>query len=299
MSGAYYNEHDPFAAEWLRNLIFFGHIAPGDVDERSIEDVCADDLKGYAQHHFFAGIGVWSYALRQAGWPDDRPVWTASCPCPPFSSAGKKKQCPECAGQSSSLALDELASSYAAHATTHGLPMAATSGPKFGASASVALTASLASRYRALTDGCGSTLFAHRWKCWATPLAYSIPALRATAPHISGKGSTGAPSKADAWSTPRANKRGFPDAHGSREGPLVSGYNTPRATDGSNGGPNQSGGALPADVALAGWPTTTTRTERVRQSARKDGRNSLRTTASWATPNATDCESAAALNRLA
>lgn len=87
--GAYYNENDPFAAEWLRALIFFGHIAPGDVDERSIEDVSADDLRGYAQHHFFAGIGVWSYALRQAGWPDDRPVWTGSCPCQPFSAAGK------------------------------------------------------------------------------------------------------------------------------------------------------------------------------------------------------------------
>ena len=60
MSGAYYNEHDPFAAEWLRRLILFGHIAEGDVDERSIEDVNPDDLKGYDQCHFFAGIGVWS-----------------------------------------------------------------------------------------------------------------------------------------------------------------------------------------------------------------------------------------------
>jgi DNA (cytosine-5)-methyltransferase 1 len=89
MKGAYYNENDPFAAEWLRALIGEGHIAPGDVDERSIEDICPSDLEGYAQHHFFAGIGVWSYALRRAGWPDDRPVWTGSCPCQPFSSAGK------------------------------------------------------------------------------------------------------------------------------------------------------------------------------------------------------------------
>jgi DNA (cytosine-5)-methyltransferase 1 len=35
---------------------------------------------GYTQCHFFAGIGVWSYALRRAGWPDDREVWTGSCP---------------------------------------------------------------------------------------------------------------------------------------------------------------------------------------------------------------------------
>jgi DNA (cytosine-5)-methyltransferase 1 len=87
--GAYYNEIEPFAAQWLRNLIAAGHIAPGDVDERSIEDVYPDDLRGYTQCHFFAGIGVWSYALRRAGWPDDRPVWTGSCPCQPFSSAGK------------------------------------------------------------------------------------------------------------------------------------------------------------------------------------------------------------------
>lgn len=86
---AYYNEIDPYAADWLRNLIAAGHIAPGDVDERSIEDVYPDDLRGYTQCHFFAGIGVWSYALRLAGWPDDRPVWTGSCPCQPFSAAGK------------------------------------------------------------------------------------------------------------------------------------------------------------------------------------------------------------------
>lgn len=86
---AYYNEFDPFAAEWLRELIKEGHIAPGDVDERSIVDVRPADLAGYGQCHFFAGIGVWSLALRGAGWADDRPVWTGSCPCQPFSAAGK------------------------------------------------------------------------------------------------------------------------------------------------------------------------------------------------------------------
>ncbi|HCE8948594.1 TPA: DNA cytosine methyltransferase [Morganella morganii] len=86
---AYYNEIDPFAAQWLRNLIASGHIAPGVVDERSIEDVTPDDLRGFTQCHFFAGVGVWSLALRRAGWTDDKPVWTGSCPCQPFSAAGK------------------------------------------------------------------------------------------------------------------------------------------------------------------------------------------------------------------
>jgi len=88
LNSAYYNEIDPFAAQWLRNLIEANLIAPGEVDERSIEDVRPDDLRGFTQCHFFAGIGGWSYALRLAGWPDDEPVWTGSCPCQPFSVAG-------------------------------------------------------------------------------------------------------------------------------------------------------------------------------------------------------------------
>jgi DNA (cytosine-5)-methyltransferase 1 len=87
----YYNEIDPYAAQWLRNLIDAGHIARGDVDERSIVDVRSGELAGYTQCHFFAGIGGWSVALRLAGWSDDRPVWTGSCPCQPFSAAGAGK----------------------------------------------------------------------------------------------------------------------------------------------------------------------------------------------------------------
>ena len=87
----YYNEFNPWKAHQLRLLIKQGLIPYGHVDERSITDVRPSDLSGYTQRHFFAGIGGWSLALRLAGWPDDRPVWTASCPCNPYSNAGKKK----------------------------------------------------------------------------------------------------------------------------------------------------------------------------------------------------------------
>ena len=85
---AYYNEIDPYAAQWLRNLMAEGWITKGDVDERSIEDVRPNELAGYDRLHFFAGVAVWDYALNQAGW-GRREVWTGSCPCQPFSAAGK------------------------------------------------------------------------------------------------------------------------------------------------------------------------------------------------------------------
>mgnify|MGYP000398042743 CR=1 FL=1 len=87
----YYNDNEKSAVAWLKELIKNGVIPPGDVDERSIKDVQPSDLKGYTQCHFFAGIGGWSEALRIAGWPADRPVWTGSCPCQPLSVAGLGK----------------------------------------------------------------------------------------------------------------------------------------------------------------------------------------------------------------
>lgn len=87
----YYNEHDKNAAKWLRGLIKEGLIPNGHVDERSITDVRPHEIEQYAQQHFFAGIGGWSLALRLAGWPEDKPVRTGSCPCQPFSSAGSRR----------------------------------------------------------------------------------------------------------------------------------------------------------------------------------------------------------------
>jgi DNA (cytosine-5)-methyltransferase 1 len=88
---AYYNEIEPHAAAWLRNLIAVGEIPDGHVDERSIVDVRASDLAGYGQCHFFAGIGIWARALSDADWPDGRRVWTGSPPCQPLSGAGQRQ----------------------------------------------------------------------------------------------------------------------------------------------------------------------------------------------------------------
>jgi DNA (cytosine-5)-methyltransferase 1 len=87
----YYNDNDSFSVKWLKALIAEGLIPEGDVDDRSITEIKPSELDGYVQCHFFAGIGGWPYALRLSGWPEDRPVWTGSCPCQPFSVAGKGK----------------------------------------------------------------------------------------------------------------------------------------------------------------------------------------------------------------
>lgn len=88
---AYYNDNERFVCRWLRGLVADGSLPPGNVDERPIESVSAADLVGYDQCHFFAGIGGWPLALSMAGWPDEVPVWTGSCPCQPLSGAGLRR----------------------------------------------------------------------------------------------------------------------------------------------------------------------------------------------------------------
>lgn len=87
----YYNGNDKKSYIWLWKLIEAGLIPYGFVDNRSIADIKGEQLSEFTQCHFFAGIGGWPLALHLAGVPETERVWTGSCPCQPFSSAGKRK----------------------------------------------------------------------------------------------------------------------------------------------------------------------------------------------------------------
>jgi DNA (cytosine-5)-methyltransferase 1 len=86
-----YNETDPFCCAWLSNLMDAGMIRPGTISDKSIVELTTAEVKQYDLAHFFAGIAGWDYALTLAGWRwSGGAIWTGSCPCQPFSSAGKQ-----------------------------------------------------------------------------------------------------------------------------------------------------------------------------------------------------------------
>ena len=127
-------------------------------------------------------------------------------------------------------------------------------------------------------EGLGSTLYSMTWKPQVTPARRLLFRVRASVRRTSGIDCIGedsiSPALLASWVSPAARDwkdSGAdikPRADGSerfdqlpRQANLA-GWNTPRATDGSNGGPNQGGGALPPDAHLAGWPTTSCNNDR-------------------------------------
>lgn len=244
---AYYNEFDPFAAQWLRNLIKAGHIADGEVDERSIVDVEPSDLRGFTQCHFFAGIGGWSLALRMAGWPDSRPVWTGSPPASPSAQQASNSE----------------------QTTSDTLPPSGSNSLK-PVDLSESLGSKLQQRLKKMT---GSTLYKTHWRKKATPQGRSFYQLVASVPRTSGKDS-GLWLKG--WATPTANDfkgsgptvirkdgkdRTYDRLDYAAEQGLINPWPTPTASDGSGGG--QAKRALNPErsndlndfVMLSGWPT--------------------------------------------
>jgi DNA (cytosine-5)-methyltransferase 1 len=172
---AYYNEIDPHAADWLEQLIGAGLIAPGVVDRTIDPGRAASDVRGFTQCHWFAGIGGWSLAFRLAGFPDDRPGWSASLPCQPFSVA--------------SVHPDTAAKGQAddRHLLPVSLPLVAECRPPiiFGEQVETQL------------NGDGSTKHSGRWKILATPAGRPLCQLSLSARDMSESGFRG-------WPTPAA-----------------------------------------------------------------------------------------------
>lgn len=57
----FYNEIDPYAAQWIRNLSAAGHIPGGTVDIRSITELTYEDTIHHAQAHLLRrhrGLGT-------------------------------------------------------------------------------------------------------------------------------------------------------------------------------------------------------------------------------------------------
>lgn len=235
----FYNEISPFAAKWLRNLSEAGLIASGHVEETPIEKLKADQLTGIERAHFFAGIGGWDYALKLAGWPEEWPVWTGSCPCQPFSSAGKQ------GGGNKTSAISG--------------PISANSSPHD------ALQLFLENRLRAALDVNGSPEYVLTWKLWDINSGPPICALRASARRTSDNAFSG-------WPTPTINDTGINETARKGSDSLsvaanLAGWSTPSsrdwkdspgmATEGTNpdGSKRKRLDQLPRQAQLAGWAT--------------------------------------------
>jgi len=84
-----YTDIEPFCCEVLRARVADGGLLPGDVWERDVRTLTADELKPYTQVHLFCGIGASPLGLRRAGWPSDLSIVTGGFPCQDISTAGK------------------------------------------------------------------------------------------------------------------------------------------------------------------------------------------------------------------
>lgn len=238
-AAAYYNEIDPFAAQWLRNLIAAGHIAPGEVDERSIEDVTPDDLRGFTQCHFSPGSA--SGPIPSAS-PDGLTI--ARCGLAPARASLSARQAKEM-----------------------GLLTSGTFGPTSSiSSASADLSMSLANRLQQVTQTYGSTLYKLTRRNGIR--------LRACAVYVSGHRRAAhqragllrpTPVVGDMTGGPRPPDKKRGPAPGLQSASALAGWVTPTSRDwkDSAGMTAQRDGKerldqMPRQAFMTGWPTPTT-----------------------------------------
>jgi DNA (cytosine-5)-methyltransferase 1 len=230
-----YNDNDPAVCAWVENLVAAGRIPPGDVICKSITEISPDDCRGYTQCHFFCGIAGWTVALALAGWPIDKPVWTGSCPCQPFSTAGLGKG-----------ADDERHLWPAFHSLIRECQPATVFGEQVASS-----------------DGrLWLTAVDLTWKHWDMPLGLPICALRASVRRTSASDFSG-------WPTPLTNDSPYSYGPGRRKilklagVAQLTGWSTPRACDSGRTDAltmarfnmKTSRRNLIGDAGMAGWAT--------------------------------------------
>jgi len=151
--------------------------------------------------------------------------------------------------------------------------------PSTISSRSATLASSSGSRLRQRLATAGSTLFKQTWKEQVTPSGRTVWLPVVSGHRTKGNGCTSWPTTKEndargncyettenrrselrkavylvAWSSPRANKWGFPDAHGSHEAPIMAG--TPAQKGYNEAGNNDSSRRTVALVA--GWVTPNT-----------------------------------------
>ena len=195
--------------------------------------------------------------------------------------------------------LDELASSYAAHAATNGLPTSATYGRKCGESSAIFdRQSSLENKLRALTANIGSRLFELRWKSLDMLFGQPICRLRGSARRTfdNGYGSWPTTTAVDGH---RGDKPARPWDTG-KPLPQIAAlvhWPTTKASDGSGGRTTKTKGGgnshLDITVRLTGWGTPRVTTNGGNGNASRAARARLEdqvqlTVSPWATPSARD-----------
>lgn len=235
-SPAYYNDFDPGACAWLEELIRAGLIPPGEVDRRSILDVCVCQTsrgspKSISSPGSAAGlthcasragrmIARSGLAVRRASRSasqENRKDAKMRDTSPPSLSAWSGPAAPECC----------LASRSPARMCSERLQSA--------------LEETLSRRL----NGLGSTIYSIGWKLHVTPLGRAISRLRASAPRTSASAPSSEPSAMSGWPTPKATDEQM--ARRSSE-----------AADRFLRRPQKSS-ELGIDVHLAGWSTASAR----------------------------------------